>query len=57
MEVIINGIKYTYLSKTISIGDNIVIDVDTLPRIYKATIHDADEIGNVVIREEEYYPY
>lgn len=50
-KIILNNIEYTYQEKEIHIGDLIV--TDKLDGVYEASIHDADDIGNVVISQKK----
>lgn len=49
-KVTLNNIEYTYQRKEIHIGDTIV--TDNLDGVYEASIHDADDIGNVVVSQK-----
>ena len=48
-KITLNNIEYTYQRKEIHIGDLII--TDNLDNVYEASIHDADDIGNVVINK------
>lgn len=50
-KITLNNIEYTYQRKEIHIGDTII--TDSLDNVYEASIHDADDIGNVVIEQKE----
>lgn len=50
-KVTLNGIEYTYERKEIHIGDTII--TDNLDSVYEASIHDADDIGNVVVDQKK----
>lgn len=44
---ILGGVVYAYERREIKIGDSVI--TDNLDNIYTATIHDADNIGNVIV--------
>jgi cell shape-determining protein MreC len=48
-KITLNNIEYTYQRKEIHIGDLII--TDNLDNVYEASIHDADDIGNVVTNQ------